>query len=134
MVNEGDTVHVHYTGKLDDGTVFDSSRERDPLVFEVGAKQVIAGFDENVKELEVGDSTTFRLEPDQAYGERRDDLIADVPASNAPDGLEKGDKVQLQDGRRATVLSVTDDKVTIDANHPLAGRALTFDVELVEIG
>jgi len=133
MIESGDTVHVHYTGMLDDGTVFDSSRERDPLAFEIGAGQVIPGFDEHIKGLDAGDTAKFRLEPDQAYGERRDDLVAAVPADNAPDGLSEGDQVQLQDGRRVTVIEVADDAVTIDANHPLAGKALTFDVEVVEV-
>jgi FKBP-type peptidyl-prolyl cis-trans isomerase 2 len=133
MIENGSTVHVHYTGTLDDGTMFDSSRERDPLAFEIGAGQVIPGFDENIKGLSQGDTAKFRLEPAQAYGERRDDLVAAVPADNAPDGLSEGDQVQLQDGRRATVVDVGDDAVTIDANHPLAGKALTFDVEVVKV-
>lgn len=131
MVDNGTTVQVHYTGKLEDGTVFDSSQGRDPLSFEVGANQVIPGFEENVKGLEVGESATFTIEPEKAYGVHNPDLVVGIAAAQAPDGLNPGDRVQLQDGRPATVVEVADDKVTIDANHPLAGKTLEFEVELV---
>lgn len=131
MVDKGKTVHIHYTGKLDDGTVFDSSQGKDPLTFEIGANQVIKGFEENVEPLDVGDSTEFRIEPEAAYGPHDPELVVKVPATQAPDGLNPGDRVQLQDGRPATVVDVEEEAVTIDANHPLAGEALTFEVELV---
>jgi peptidylprolyl isomerase len=133
MVDKGATVHVHYTGKLEDGTVFDSSQGRDPLAFEVGANQVISGFEEEVSALDVGDSTTFRIEPEAAYGPHKPELVVTLPAAQAPDGLSEGDRVQLQDGRPATVVEVADEGVTIDANHPLAGKALEFDVEVVAV-
>lgn len=133
MPVSGDRVTVHYTGTLDDGSEFDSSRDRDPLEFEVGAGQVIPGFDQAVEALSVGESSTFRLEPGEAYGDMRDDLVFDVPLANAPDGLTVGDSVQLATGQPATVIAVSAQTVKIDANHPLAGQALTFAVELVSV-
>jgi len=133
MPVSGDRVTVHYTGTLDDGSEFDSSQGRDPLEFEVGAAQVIPGFEQAVEALSVGESTTFRLEPGDAYGEARDDLVFDVPQANAPDGLTVGDSVQLATGQPATVLDVSAQTVKIDANHPLAGQALTFSVELMSV-
>jgi peptidylprolyl isomerase len=133
-VVDGDQVAVHYRGTLDDGSEFDSSAGRDPLEFEVGSGQVIAGFDDAVRGLAVGDSVTVRIPPEDAYGPRTDDAIIEVPADQAPEGLQVGDQVQLATGARATVLEVRDDVVVIDVNHPLAGEALTFEIELVAIG
>ena len=133
MPVSGDRVMVHYTGTLDDGSEFDSSQGRDPLEFEVGSAQVIPGFEKAVEVLSVGESTTFRLEPGDAYGEARDDLVFEVPQANAPDGLTAGDSVQLATGQPATVLAVSEQTVKIDANHPLAGQALTFSVELMSV-
>lgn len=133
MPNPGDRVAIHYTGTLDNGTEFDSSRGGDPLEFEMGAEQVIPGFEKAVGGLSIGETSTFRLEPGNAYGEVRDDLLFDVPQANAPDGLSAGDMVQLSTGQPATVLEVTEETVKIDANHPLAGQALTFEVELVSV-
>lgn len=129
----GDQVSVHYTGTLDDGSEFDSSRGGDPLEFEIGTGTVISGFERAVAELSVGESATFRLEPEEAYGEPRHDLVFEVPKGNAPDGLEIGDAVQLATGQPATVIDVTDAVVQVDANHPLAGQALTFEVELMSV-
>ncbi len=134
MAQDGDSVEVHYTGTLDDGSEFDSSRGRDPLSFVVGSGQVISGFDDAVRGLAVGDSRTVRIEPENAYGEVNPELVLEFPADQAPEGLSPGDLVTLGNGQQATVLEVTDETVTIDANHPLAGQALTFDVELVAIG
>ncbi|MEQ8719215.1 MAG: peptidylprolyl isomerase [Acidimicrobiales bacterium] len=131
-ITNGDTVDVHYTGRLDDGEVFDSSAGRDPLTFEVGGGQVIAGFDEAVRGLGVGESRTVRIEPADAYGERRDELIGRVDAAKAPDGLTTGDAVMVGQ-QQAVVVEVTDSEVVLDANHPLAGKALTFDVEVVAV-
>ncbi len=127
---DGDAVAVHYTGTLDDGSQFDSSAGRDPLEFVVGSGQVISGFDQAVRGLAVGESRTVRMEPADAYGERRDDMIVTVPADQAPPGLTVGDQVQAG-GMPATIVAIDDISVTIDANHRLAGEALTFDVELV---
>jgi FKBP-type peptidyl-prolyl cis-trans isomerase 2 len=93
---------------------------------------MIAGFDAAVRGLAVGESVTVRLEPGQAYGERRDDLIIDVPKSQAPAGLVVGSSVQIE-GRRGVILEITDEAVRVDTNHPLAGQALTFEIQLVSI-
>ena len=134
MAADGDSVEVHYTGTLDDGSEFDSSRGRSPLAFVVGSGQVISGFDDAVRGLTVGESRTVRIEPEQAYGQPDPDLILDFPAADAPEGLAVGDRVTLSNGAPATVIEITDDVVRIDANHELAGQALTFEVELVSIG
>ena len=134
VAQDGDLVSVHYRGTLDDGTEFDSSEGREPLSFTVGSGQVIAGFDEAVRGLAVGESRTVRIEPEDAYGERTDDAIIEFPAGSAPEGLQVGDQVQLGNGQPGTVLEITDETVTIDANHPLAGQALTFEIELTSIG
>lgn len=130
--SSGDTVHVHYTGRLDSGEVFDSSSGRDPLTFAVGSGQVIPGFEQAVDGLAIGSSVTVRLEPGDAYGPRQDEMVLTVPAAEAPDGLTPGQPVMLGD-HPATVVQVTDESVVVDANHPLAGEALTFDIELVSI-
>ena len=136
----GDTVHVHYTGRLDDGTVFDSSEGREPLTFTLGVGQVVSGFDAAVAGMEVGESQTVRLPAPEAYGERDPGRVLMVPHDAFPGGPRPtvGQRLQLgvEGGGaiEATVAEVTDDGVTIDANHPLAGEALTFDLTLVEIG
>ncbi|MBM4410322.1 MAG: peptidylprolyl isomerase [Chloroflexi bacterium] len=132
VVKNGDTVSVHYRGTLDDGTEFDSSRGREPLSFTVGSGQVIAGFDEAVMGLKVGDKNKVRLEPAKAYGERREEMVVTIPAAQAPAGLKAGDRVQIG-GAPAVVTKVDAGGVTVDANHALAGKALTFEVELVSI-
>jgi len=133
VAQEGDTVAVHYKGTLEDGEVFDSSEGRAPLEFVVGSGQVIAGFDDAVTGMAVGETVTVTLPPAEAYGERREDLVVDVDASGAPDGLKAGDRVRLANGAAATVLSVGADVVRVDANHELAGKTLIFEIELVEI-
>ena len=133
VVQEGDTIAVQYTGKLESGEVFDSSVGGDPLVFTVGSEQLIDGFDRAVLGLAVGESITVVLPPDQAYGERSDEYVLDFPLENAPEGLAVGDQVQLSNGAPATVVAIGTDTVTIDANSPLAGETLTFDIEVVEI-
>ena len=133
VATEGDTVQVHYRGTLDNGEEFDSSRGRDPLQFTVGEGQVIKGFDDAVRGLAVGEDITVRLEPAEAYGEPREDLVIDVPKDQAPEGLSPGDQVSMSTGARAVVTDVTDESVRIDANHELAGKALTFEIELVAI-
>lgn len=129
---DGDHVAVHYTGTLDDGSQFDSSAGREPLEFVVGSGQVIVGFDQAVRGLAEGEARSVRMEASDAYGERDDNLVVSVPVSQAPAGLSVGDQVAAG-GRPATVVAVDDDTVTIDANHQLAGEALTFAVELVRI-
>ena len=136
---QGDTVKVHYQGSLQDGTVFDSSRDRDPLEFTIGEDQVIPGFESAVIGMEPGQSKVVTLEPEDAYGPRRSDLLVEVERERLPSELEVevGSQVQVrqQDGnaRVATIARVGEESVTLDVNHPLAGKDLTFDIELVEI-
>ncbi len=141
-VKNGDTVKVHYTGKLNNGEVFDSSRsdDRDPLEFTLGEGQLIPGFEKAVEGLEEGDSTTVEIPTDEAYGERRDDLELEVAKNELPDNVEPQVGMQLQMQQQESgqaipvqITKVEDDKVTLDANHPLAGKDLTFDIELLEI-
>ena len=133
VVEEGDTVSVHYRGTLDSGAVFDSSEGREPISFTVGGGQVIPGFDDAVRGLSVGDTVKVRIEPEQAYGERRDDLIIEVPLSSLPEGVTPGGRLRSQQGGTALVLEVTDEFVHLDANHELAGEALTFEIQLVSV-
>ena len=139
QAKSGDTVKIHYTGTLDDGTQFDSSQGRDPLEFEVGSGQVIPGFDKAVEGMTVGDSKSVRIESDEAYGPRHEQLIQQVERSVLPDDLNPETGMALQssspDGQVAQfmVTEVTDETITVDANHPLAGQALSFDIELVDI-
>lgn len=140
-VKEGDTVKVHYTGKLNDGSVFDTSRERnEPLEFTLGQGQLIPGFEKAVEGMNVGDSTTVEIPTDEAYGERRDDLELEISRDELPDHIEPevGMQLQMQQQQNGQAIpvqitEVNDDKVKLDANHPLAGKDLTFDIELVEI-
>lgn len=140
-VKEGDTVKVHYTGKLtEDGTVFDSSREREPLEFTLGNGQLIPGFEKAVVGMEEGDNTTVELDSEDAYGERREDLELEVSKSDLPDNIDPQVGMQLQmqqqeEGQAIPVqiTEVEDEFVKLDANHPLAGKDLTFDIELIEL-
>ena len=136
----GDSVHVHYIGKRTDGSVFDNSRQREePLEFTLGAGQVIPGFDQAVEGMEVGEVREVRIEPDDAYGERRDDLLMEIDREHVPEDVDvtAGTRLQLQrDGRAipVTVTEVGDETLTLDANHPLAGEELAFEIELVQVG
>lgn len=136
---EGDTVHIHYTGRLQDGTVFDTSREREPIEFEIGAQKVIPGFEKLVQGMEPGDTKTGTITPEDGYGPRRDDMVLDVDRDSLPDDVEPEVGQQLQmhtQGGQAVPVQITnveEDHITVDANHPLAGRTLEFDVELVNI-
>ena len=135
----GDKVRVHYTGHLDDGTQFDSSSGSDPLEFEVGSGQVIAGFDTAITGMAVGDKSTVTIPSDEAYGPHREEMVLVAPRTEIPEELnpEVDQQFQLQhpSGQAVPVVvtEVTDDTVTLDGNHPLAGQDLTFDLELVEI-
>ena len=133
MPQDNDTVEVHYHGTLDNGEVFDSSREREPFSFEVGTGQVISGFDQAVRQLKVGEKITVRLEPEEAYGHRRDDRIVAVPLSLLQEGLEVGDSIVFSNGARGVITEMTEDSAMVDANHWLAGEALTFEIELLSI-
>lgn len=134
----GDTVQVHYKGQLTDGTVFDDSHDRDPLQFTLGEKQVIQGFEKAITGMQPGDTKQVAIDPDEGYGQRRPDLMLSMGPDQFGDRTpEVGDQYQLQtqDGQtiRATVAEVKDEMVMLDANHPLAGRQLLFDIELVNI-
>jgi len=135
----GDTVAIHYTGTLADGSQFDSSEGRDPLRFTLGSGQIIAGLDAAITGMSQGDKKSVTIAAAEAYGDHRPEAVQAVPRAQIPAEipLEVGGGLQVQtpDGQTipVTVTSVTDEEVTLDANHPLAGKDLTFAVELVEI-
>jgi len=129
----GDTVAVHYRGTLDDGTEFDNSAGRDPLEFVVGAGHVIPGFNAAVEGLSEGDSVTVRIPVEDAYGERDDALIQDVPLSQLPEGVAEGDELVSGAGQVVTVVGVGEESAAIDFNHRLAGQALTFEITVISI-
>lgn len=136
----GDSVKVHYKGSLDDGTVFDSSEGREPLGFQIGAGQVIEGFETAVLGLEVGQSRTVTMPPEKAYGPLQPNLIIEVPKTELPEGMPLGVGQQLQaqsETGEIMVFTLVEEKETsvmLDANHELAGQSLTFEISLVEIG
>ncbi|RJX27766.1 MAG: peptidylprolyl isomerase [Desulfurivibrio sp.] len=136
---KGDRVKIHYTGKLHDGTVFDSSTGRDPLGFTIGGGQVIPGFEEAVIGMNQGDSKNVTIPVDKAYGPRNEELLMPFPRDQVPPGLnpEVGQKLQLSGPNGEPVLvsvaNITDEHIILDANPPLAGEELIFDIELVEI-
>lgn len=138
-VKDGDTVKVHYTGKLENGDVFDSSREKEPFEFTVGNKAVIPGFEKGVVGMGVGDTKTIEIPPEEAYGAKQDELVVVVNKSEFPDDITPsvGQRLQIkqQDGNPVivTITDLTEDSITLDANHPLAGYTLFFDVEIVDI-
>jgi len=135
----GDTVSVHYTGKLEDGTQFDSSAGKDPLEFSIGAGDVLPAFDSAVEGMTVGDSKSVKIEAAEAYGRRHEQLIQDVPREHLPDDMQPAVGMQLQaqgqDGQpiQLVVTEVKDETITVDGNHPLAGKDLDFDIKLVDI-
>ena len=137
---KGDRVKVHYTGKLEDGSVFDSSREREPLEFELGGGMMIKGFDTAVTGMQVGESKTAEIPAGEAYGEHNAEMVIEVPKTQLPPDLkpEVGQQLGMQqpDGQSVPVrvTEVKEESIEIDANHPLAGKDLVFELELVEIG
>ncbi len=139
QAKQGDTVRVHYTGTLDDGTMFDTSVEREPLEFTIGGGDVIPGFDRAVLDLSPGEVRVSVISAAEAYGEHSPELVTDVDRERFPADmeLEIGQQLQvnLADNQQAIVMVVdlSDTSVTLDANHPLAGQQLTFEIELVEI-
>jgi peptidylprolyl isomerase len=139
QAKSGDKVRIHYTGTLDDGTQFDSSAGRDPLEFALGGGQVIPGFDNAVDGMLVGDSKTVTISPEDAYGQRQEQLVQQVARSALPEDMEPAVGMRLQsqspDGQvmNLVVVEFDDESITLDANHPLSGQALTFAIELVEI-
>lgn len=138
-VKTGDKVRVHYSGRLLDGTMFDSSEGREPLEFTVGAGQMIKGFDAGVQGMRVGDRKTIQIPPEEAYGHRDEEAIIEFPSENVPSDMKLDPGMQLtlrnQYGQPVpvVVLEVKEDVIIMDANHMLAGQELVFDVELVEI-
>ena len=134
-----DRVKIHYKGSLRDGTVFDSSLGKEPFIFIVGKGAVIPGFEKGVVGMKAGDKKTVTIQPEDAYGLHREDLCTVIARSRIPDNinLRPGMKLDVQSSRgastRALVLDVTESFVTLDLNHPLAGKELVFDLELIEI-
>lgn len=139
QVKKGDNVQVHYTGRLNDGTVFDSSQGREPLAFTVGAGQMIQGFDKAVVGMSVGDNLTVTIPSAEAYGEYRSDLVIVVPSEQFPEGAnpQVGDRfaINQENGYQIPVIvtEVNSNGVTLDANHELAGKELIFDIQMVSI-
>jgi peptidylprolyl isomerase len=139
QAKQGNTVKVHYTGKLDDGSVFDSSEGREPLEFTIGEGRVIKGFEEAVVGSSLGEKKSATIPSDQAYGPHMPEMVVEVDRSNLPPDVapEVGDQLEMHTASGqpvvVTVTEVSEESVTLDANHPLAGRDLTFDIEVVEI-
>ena len=140
QVKQGDKVNVHYHGKLTDGSTFDSSEGREPLSFVAGTGQVIKGFDEAVLDMNVGDKKTVNIPVAHAYGERNDDMVMEYPISDFPADMKPEIGMELQMGDNSgnvfpvVIVEVGDEIVLLDANHPLAGQDLVFEIELVSIG
>ncbi|EFI33188.1 peptidylprolyl isomerase FKBP-type [Desulfonatronospira thiodismutans ASO3-1] len=136
-VEDGTQVKVHYTGKLNDGTVFDSSQDKEPLEFTMGKGEVIPGIEDAVRDMDEGESKQVTIGKDQAYGDRRDDMIIDVPKDKFPDEIPQnvGQQLMLKhpEGQEfpAVIVEVKDETVTLDANHPLAGEDLNFEIQRV---
>ena len=136
----GDKVSVHYTGKLADGSIFDSTAGEEPLVFTLGEVEFIDGFIEGIMGMSAGEKKTVTLKPEQAYGQREEELVIEIPISEVPENIkiEVGDELELTDEEDETMLvtvsEISEASVTLDGNPPLAGETLTFDLELVAIG
>lgn len=139
QAKSGDTVKIHYTGRLEDGTIFDTSTEREPLEFTISGGQVIPGFEQAVLGMAPGESKTEKIPTDQAYGPHREEMVIEVSREQIPPDInpEVGQQLQIQQANGQSVpvfvTEVTDNQITLDANHPLAGEDLTFDIQLVEI-
>jgi len=139
QAKQGDTVRVHYTGRLEDGTIFDTSIHREPLEFTIGADEVIPGFEQAVIGMNPGEVKTVVIPAEDAYGPHRQDMVLTVRRDQFPVGIQPEIGQQFQVGLEGggtilvMVTEVSEDAVTLDANHPLAGKDLTFDIELVEI-
>lgn len=140
QIQNGDKVSVHYTGKLADGSIFDSTVGEEPFVFTLGEDDLIDGFVNAIQTMSVGDKKTVTLGVEEAYGEWHEDMVIEVPRSEMPADLELavGDELEVEDEEEEPMLvmvsEMTDDTVTLDGNPPLAGEALTFELELVAIG
>jgi len=138
-IKQGDTIKVDYTGTLEDGKVFDTSEGKQPLEFEVGAGKIIPGFDKAVIGMEKGQEKDISIKPEDAYGQPREELKKEIPRSSLPQGQEPkvgmGLMMNTPQGQQfpARISKVTDDKVTIDLNHPLAGKTLNFKIKIVDV-
>jgi len=139
MIEKGQKVKIHYTGTLDDGNQFDSSAGRDPLEFEMGAGMVIPGFETGVKDMAVGEKKSIHIPVTEAYGEKREEMVMEFERAQLPEGLEPevGMGLQMQGPQGqpipVQITSVAEAAITINANHPLAGQNLNFELELVEV-
>ena len=139
QASAGQTVRIHYNAKLENGTLLDTSAERDPMEFELGSGEVIPGLDNAVQGMTVGENRTVTIQADKAYGQHNEQLVIAIPNSELPENLQPSIGMQLQsrtpEGQitKLTVTEVADDSITVDANHPLAGQALQFDIELIDI-
>jgi peptidylprolyl isomerase len=136
QVSRGDTVQIHYTGRLPDGTVFDTSEQRDPLEFVAGGQHVIQGVSEGVLGMTEGEKKTVKVPPDEAYGERSEEMREAVPRDNLPEDVNEGDWLTASRGEQqfpVRVEKLSEGEATLDLNHPLAGQELQFDIEVVKI-
>jgi peptidylprolyl isomerase len=139
VVENGDTVMVHYTGTLENGHIFDTTLDSEPLVFKVGAGKIIPGFEDELKGMKAFEKKKFKLEAKEAYGEYQEDLAQEVLRSNLPPDLklEVGEILLIgeseEDALEFMITEVTEDKIKLDPNHPLAGKDLNFEVEVVAI-
>lgn len=132
-VKEGDVIEIHYTGKLQDDTVFDKSEGREPLKFTVGTQQIISGMNKAVMGMKVGESKTVTMSPDEAYGPYDDKLVFQIETSKLPPQVTSGAQLMDGQGNIVTVKDIQGDMATLDANHMLAGKTLIFDIKLVSI-
>jgi len=137
-VKIGDTVNVNYTGKFEDGTIFDTSlvEGREPIKVKMGEKQVIPGFENGLLDMTVEEKKTVEIDPEMGYGPYREEMIFDIPKTQFPEGISVGDILSAQSQMgpvNVTVLEITEETVKIDSNHPLAGKKLIFDLEVVGI-
>ncbi|MFY9396870.1 MAG: peptidylprolyl isomerase [Desulfomonilia bacterium] len=137
-IKQGDTIRVHYTGRFEDGVIFDSSVGGEPLEFTLGSHQVIPGFESAAEGMMVGESKTVSIDPEQAYGAYNENLVVDMPREYFPEDIEPelGMRLIIVDNNGeelpVVVSSIKDESVRLDANHPLAGKTLVFDIEVVE--
>jgi FKBP-type peptidyl-prolyl cis-trans isomerase 2 len=137
-VQNGDTVVVNYTGRLEDGTVFDSSltEGREPLKAQLGQGLLIKGFEDGIIEMTIGDKKTIEIDPSNAYGDINSEMIVEVPREQIPEGVSVGDMLQAEGPMgpvNVKVAEIKEETIVVDANHPLAGQKLIFDLELVSI-
>jgi len=138
MIKEGSKVKAHYTGKLEDDSVFDTSLMdgREPLEFVVGEGQLIKGFEDGIIGMDIGEKKTIQIEPESGYGEYKEEMVMIVPRTNAPEGVQEGQTLQANMGDEIVsfmVREVNETDITVDANHPLAGKKLIFDVEIIGV-